>query len=155
MKISARADYAVRACIELVRAGRVGSTSEAIAEAQGIPQPFLQNILGDMRRAGYVESVNRRGGGYWLAAPADEVSVADVLRAMDGPLLTVHGVDARELRHPGSAESVAALWVAVRAGVATMLEPVSLRDVAAGRGLLAEPGRRSRPDDGPGTALTA
>lgn len=132
MRISARADYALRACIELARAGDLGSTSDAMAEAQRIPQSFLQNILGDMRRAGYVRSNGCRGGGYGLAMPADQVSVARVLRAMDGPLLRVHGMDPDELRYPESAQALAALWIAVRGNVAGLLEQVSLRDMAAG-----------------------
>ena len=132
MRISARADYALRACVELTRAGERGCTSEAMAKAQDIPQAFLQNVLADMRRAGYVRSSVRRGGGYWLAVPADQISVADVLRAMDGPLLRVHGVDPDELRYPESTAAVATLWCAVRAGMTARLEQVTLCDLVAG-----------------------
>ena len=132
VRISARADYAVRACVELARAGDTGATSDAIAEAQDIPQAFLQNIMGDMRRAGYVRSSVRRGGGYWLAAPAEQISVADVVRVMDGPLLRVHGEHPDELRYPESTAAVATLWSAVRTGMTTLLEQVSVRDLADG-----------------------
>jgi Rrf2 family protein len=155
VRISARADYAVRACIELVRAGAQGCTSEAMSKAQDIPQPFLQNVLGDIRRAGYVRSSVRRGGGYRLAVPADEVSVADILRAIDSPLLQVHGVHPDELRYPESTAAVAGLWSAVCQGMTALLEQVSLRDVADGE----LPRLASLPagivDDGQSDALTA
>jgi Rrf2 family protein len=154
VKISARADYALRACIELARAGDRGSTSDAIAEAQDIPQAFLQNVMGDMRRAGHVRSNSRRGGGYWLATPPDRISVADVVRAMDGPLLQVHGVHPDDLRYPESTSVLADLWIAVRRDVTATLEQVSLLDLATGRLLIAVP----QPDSGvdrPSEALTA
>jgi Rrf2 family protein len=155
VRISARADYALRACVELTRAGERGSTSEAMSQAQGIPQAFLQNVLADMRRAGYVRSSVRRGGGYWLAVPADQISVADVVRAMDGPLLRVHGVHPDELRYPESTVAVATLWSAVRAGMTTLLEQVTLRDLVAGDlpGLEVPPADAG--DDGRDSALTA
>src|SRR5215212_10120834 len=113
MRISARADYALRACIELAAAGDLTPTSEAMAQAQAISPAFLQNILADLRRAGYVRAA--RGGGYRLTAPADQTLVADVLRAMDGPLVSVHGEDPTDVRYPGSAEPLAMLWIAIRA----------------------------------------
>ena len=133
MKISARSDYALRACIELARAGDLGSTSDELAEAQGISQPFLQNILGELRRAGYVRSTSRRGGGYWLARPPGQITVADVLRAVDGPLLRIHGLRPDQLSYPDPAGPVAGLWLAVRATVAELLETVNLHDLASGR----------------------
>ena len=155
MRISARADYALRACVELTRAGERGSTSDALSKAQDIPQAFLQNVLADMRRAGYVRSSVRRGGGYWLAVPADQISVADVLRAIDSPLLQVHGVHPDELRYPESTAAVAGLWSAVCQGMTALLEQVSLRDVADGE----LPRLASLPagilDDGQSDALTA
>ena len=155
MRISARADYALRACVELTRAGERGSTSDALSKAQDIPQAFLQNVLADMRRAGYVRSSVRRGGGYWLAVPADQISVADVLRAIDSPLLQVHGVHPDELRYPETTAAVAGLWSAVRAGMTALLEQVTLRDLVAGDlpGLEAPPA--DVVDDGRDGALTA
>ena len=131
MRISARADYALRACVELTRAGEQGCTSEAMSKAQDIPQAFLRNVLADMRRAGYVGSSVRRGGGYWLAVPADQITVADVVRAMDGPLLRVNGASPEELRYPESTAAVATLWSTVRSGVTALLEKVTLGDLAA------------------------
>ena len=133
MRITARAEYALRACVELARAEDLTSTSEAMAEAQGIPQSFLQRILGDMRQAGYVGSHSRRGGGYWLAFPPDQITVADVVRAMDGPLIRVHGMDPDDLLYPESTQDIATLWVAVRANVRAVLEHVTLQDLATGR----------------------
>jgi Rrf2 family protein len=133
VKISARADYALRACIELARAGEAGSTSEAIAEAQDIPQSFLQNIMGDMRRAGYLRSDTRRRGSYLLASPPEDISIADVLRAMDGPLLRVGGAHPDDLRYPEETSTLVDVWVAVRENLAELLEQVSLLDVATGR----------------------
>jgi Rrf2 family protein len=133
MRISARADYALRACIQLARAEDFTSTSEAMAQEQGISQSFLQNILLEMRHAGYVSSTRARGGGYRLASPPDQITVADVVRAMDGPLVHVHGIDPDELRYPESTEDLATLWVAVCASVRALLEGVTLHDLATGR----------------------
>src|SRR3954469_23205684 len=79
VRISARADYALRACIELARAEDISSNSDVIAQAQGISRQFVQRILGDMRHAGYVDSTRARLGGYRLASPPDQVTVADIL----------------------------------------------------------------------------
>ena len=133
MRISARADYALRACIELARAQDVTPTSDVIASAQGISQQFVQRILGDMRRAGYVDSTRARRGGYRLASSPELVTVADIVRAMDGPLVRVHGVDPDELRYPGSTEDLATLWIAVRACLEALLDGVTLHDLATGR----------------------
>ncbi|MEU8935146.1 Rrf2 family transcriptional regulator [Streptomyces sp. NPDC048409] len=134
MRISARADYAVRAALELAAA--VGDSSlkaEAIASAQGIPHKFLEGILGDLRRGGLV--VSRRGGngGYRLARPADTIAVADVIRVVDGPLVSVRGVRPPELSYGGPAESLLPLWIAVRANVRKILGEVTLAQVAAAK----------------------
>jgi Rrf2 family protein len=133
VRISARADYALRACIQLARAEDFTSTSEAMAQEQGISQSFLQNILLEMRHAGYVGSTRARRGGYRLASPPGQITVADVVRAMDGPLVHVHGMDPDELRYPESTEDLATLWIAVRATVRGLLEGVTLQDLATGR----------------------
>ncbi|MFJ8153687.1 RrF2 family transcriptional regulator [Streptomyces sp. NPDC094468] len=134
MRISARADYAVRAALELAAA--VGDSSlkaEAIASAQGIPHKFLEGILGDLRRGGLV--VSRRGGngGYRLARPADTIAIADVIRVVDGPLVSVRGVRPPELTYGGPAESLLPLWIAVRANVRKILGEVTLAQVAAAK----------------------
>ncbi|MEV5431805.1 Rrf2 family transcriptional regulator [Streptomyces sp. NPDC052701] len=131
MRISARADYAVRAALELAAAGDDASLkAETIATAQGIPHKFLEGILGDLRRSGLV--VSRRGGngGYRLARPADSIAIADVIRAADGPLVSVRGVRPPQLTYTGPAESLLPLWIAVRANVRKILGEVTLADVA-------------------------
>ena len=131
MRISAKADYAVRAAIELAAAGAgTAMTSEAIATAQGIPRKFLEAILGDLRRAGLVRSVRGLNGGYHLAAPAREISVADVIRAVDGPLMSVRGARPPELDYSGTAQPLLPVWIAVRASVRAVLETVSLEALA-------------------------
>ncbi|WP_329377389.1 RrF2 family transcriptional regulator [Streptomyces sp. NBC_01716] len=132
MRISARADYAVRAALELAMSGdEVPLKAEAIAAAQDIPHKFLEGILNDMRRGGLV--VSRRGGngGYRLAKGADSISVADVIRAVDGPLVSVRGVRPPELSYTGPAESLLPLWIALRANVRQILDVVTLADVAS------------------------
>jgi len=133
MRISARADYAVRAAVELAAAGEGPTKGEAIAQAQGIPLKFLENILGDLRHAGIVRSQRGADGGYWLARPADRISVADVIRAVDGPLASVRGGPPEEVAYNGAAESLARVWIAVRASLRSVVERVTLEDVAAGR----------------------
>src|SRR4029434_6285272 len=91
MRVSAKADYAVRAAVELAAAGKGPVKGDRIAEAQGIPLKFLENILAELRHAGLVQSQRGAEGGYWLARPADQVTVADVIRAVDGPLANVRG----------------------------------------------------------------
>ncbi|GAB2684005.1 RrF2 family transcriptional regulator [Thalassiella azotivora] len=134
MRISAKADYAVRAAIELASAEPGAATSaDALARAQEIPRKFLETILGDLRRAGLVRSVRGLNGGYHLAHDAARVSVADVVRAVDGPLMSVRGARPPELAYTGSAEPLLPLWVAVRANVRAVLETVTLADLASGR----------------------
>ncbi|CAL9366156.1 Putative HTH-type transcriptional regulator [Streptomyces sp. enrichment culture] len=134
MRISARADYAVRAALLLAGAEGAGPMkAEAIADAQEIPHKFLEGILNDMRRGGLVVSQRGIRGGYRLARPGAEISVADVVRAVEGPLVSVRGVRPPELAYSGPAESLLPLWVALRANVRHILEGVSLADIAAGR----------------------
>ena len=131
MRTTAKADYAVRAAVELAAAGDL-VTAEQIAQAQGIPVNFLENILRDLRRAGIVESRRGQQGGYSLARPADQISVADVIRAVEGPLANVRGHPPEELEYVGSAAKLRDVWVALRASVRTVLEQVTLADVARG-----------------------
>jgi Rrf2 family protein len=132
VRISAKTDYALRAAIELAAIDSDGPVKgEAIATAQDIPLRFLENILGDLRNAGIVES--RRGveGGYLLARPADEIALADVVRAVDGPLANVAGTKPNALSYDGSAEQLREVWVAVRAALRSVLEETTIADVAA------------------------
>ncbi|WP_420000038.1 RrF2 family transcriptional regulator [Streptomyces boninensis] len=134
MRISAKADYAVRAALLLAGAEHAEPMkAEAMAVAQEIPHKFLEGILGDMRRAGLVVSQRGIRGGYRLARPAADITVADVIRAVEGPLVSVRGVRPPELAYGGPAESLLPLWVALRANVRHILEGVSLADIAAGQ----------------------
>ena len=133
MRVSAKADYAIRAAIELAAAGDDGPVKgERIAQAQEIPFKFLENILGDLRHHGLVRSQRGAEGGYWLARPPAEITVADVIRAVDGPLANVRGVRPEEIEYAGSAAKLQDVWVAVRASLRSVLERVTLADLAAG-----------------------
>lgn len=133
MKVSAKADYAVRAAVELAASGDGPVKGERIATAQQIPPNFLENILSDLRNAGLVSSRRGADGGYWLARPAGEISLADVIRAVDGPLAAVRGQRSEQVSYEGSAASMRDVWVAVRASLRNVLERVTLADVAAGQ----------------------
>jgi len=132
VRVSAKADYAIRAAVELAAAGEGPVKGDAIAHAQQIPHNFLENILADLRNAGLVASRRGAEGGYWLARPATEVTLADVIRAVDGPLANVRGVRSEQLSYQGSAEGLRDVWVAVRASLRGVLEQVTLADVASG-----------------------
>jgi Rrf2 family protein len=132
VRTTAKADYAVRAAIELAAAGDGPVSTERIAEAQGIPANFLENILVDLRRAGVVESRRGAAGGYLLARPATEISIADVIRAVEGPLANVRGISPDALEYEGSAARLRDVWVALRASVRSVLEHVTIADVARG-----------------------
>ncbi|GAA0913157.1 hypothetical protein GCM10009549_26080 [Streptomyces thermoalcalitolerans] len=134
MRISARADYAIRAALQLAASQDGGPLkAEAIADAQDIPHKFLESILNDMRRGGLVLSRRGGNGGYRLAKPAESISIADVIRVVDGPLVSVRGVRPPELSYTGPAESLLPLWIALRSNVREILEGVSLADVASAR----------------------
>jgi Rrf2 family protein len=133
MRISARADYAVRAAVELAAAGEGPMKGEMIAQAQAIPLKFLENILSDLRHAGIVRSQRGADGGYWLARPAADVTVADVIRAVDGPLASVRGGRPEDVAYDGAAEPLAQVWIAVRASLRSVVERVTLADIAGGR----------------------
>ncbi|MER5415231.1 RrF2 family transcriptional regulator [Streptomyces virginiae] len=132
MRISARADYAVRAALQLAASQDDGPVkAEAIADAQDIPHKFLEGILNDMRRGGLVLSQRGGNGGYRLAKPAGSISIADVVRVVDGPLVSVRGVRPPDLSYSGPAEALLPLWIALRANVREILDGVSLADVAS------------------------
>jgi Rrf2 family protein len=133
VRVSAKADYAIRAAVELAAAGEGPIKGDHIAQAQHIPGNFLENILADLRNAGLVSSRRGAEGGYWLARPADEISLADVIRAVDGPLANVRGVRSEQLEYEGSAERLLDVWVAVRASLRGVLEQVTLADVVSGK----------------------
>jgi Rrf2 family protein len=146
MRVSAKADYALRACIELAAAEGEGHVKgERIAQAQDVPVKFLENILGDLRQSGVVRSQRGVEGGYWLARPAAEITLAEVIRAVEGPLANVRGVRPDSISYTGAAEPLRDVWIAVRASLRSVLEAVTLADVASGqlpevvRDLVADP----------------
>lgn len=133
MRVSAKADYALRAAAELAVAEGAGPVKgEQLARAQGIPPKFLENILLELRHAGLVQSQRGAEGGYWLARPAAEITLAAVIRAVEGPLANVRGTRPEAVEYAGAAEPLRQVWIAVRASLRGVLESVTLADVAAG-----------------------
>jgi Rrf2 family protein len=132
VRISARVDYAVRAAIELAAVAPGALTCDRIAQAQGIPSRFLQAILGDLQHARLVTSQRGREGGYRLALPPEQVSIARVMRVEQGFLAEVHGQRPEDVEYPGAAAALASVWVAARESYRQVLERVTLADVVAG-----------------------
>src|ERR1700733_5281710 len=134
MRVTAKADYAVRATVELA-----GSSADAprkvdeIAQAQEIPLSFLENILTQLRSAGIVRSQRGPEGGYWLAVPPEQKTLARVIRAVEGPLVGIRGQPPEEVHYGGSAEALQQVWIALRANLRAVLEEVTIADVAAGK----------------------
>lgn len=134
MHVTAKADYAVRAVVELVDSGQESPRKvDDVAKAQGIPVSFLENILTQLRSSGIVRSQRGPEGGYWLAMPAAEVSLAQIIRAVEGPLVGVRGQRPEEIEYVGSAEALQQVWIALRANLRKVLEHVTVADVAAGK----------------------
>ena len=133
MRISAKADYAVRAAVELAGApGDKPVKAERIATAQHIPLNFLENILGELRHAGIVRSHRGADGGFRLAKPAEDVTIADIIRALEGPLASVRGGPPEETSYPGTSATLPRVWIAVRANLRRVVEHVTVADVAGG-----------------------
>jgi len=130
MRVSAKADYAIRAMVELAAADGGPLKAERIAQAQAIPLKFLENIMADLRQGGLVRSQRGTEGGYWLAKGADEITLAQVIRAVEGPLANVRGRRSEEVEYAGSAAALREVWIAVRASLRNVLEAVTLADVA-------------------------
>jgi len=134
VRISAKADYAVRAAVVLAAAGSSASLkAEAIALAQEIPLKFLLNILSDLKRARIVSSRRGSQGGFQLARPAAAITVADVIRAVEGPLASVHEILPENVHYPPPSESLRLVWIAVRASLRSVLETVTIAEVASGK----------------------
>lgn len=134
MRISAKADYAVRAVVELA-ADRTGKPvkAERLATAQEIPLNFLENILGELRHAGIVRSHRGAEGGFRLAKPAAQLTIADIIRAVEGPLASVRGGPPEDTAYPGTSEALPRVWIAVRASLRRVVEHVTVADVASGK----------------------
>jgi Rrf2 family protein len=132
MRVTARSDYAVRAAVELAAAGGAARKVSELAAAQDIPPRFLENILLMLRRAGLVQSRRGTDGGFRLARPPHEITLANVLRAVEGPIANVQGVPPDQVVYTGSAAALRDVWVAVRASLRAVLEQVTLADIVAG-----------------------
>ncbi len=132
MRLSARADYALRAAVELAAADGGHVTAEQLARAQHIPGKFLEAILTQLRRAGLVRSQRGPEGGFWLARPADEIALADIIRAIDGQLVGVRGERPENVDYIGVAEPLQNVWIALRANERAILEEVTLGHIASG-----------------------
>jgi Rrf2 family protein len=133
VRITAKADYAVRAALELATAGDESLTAEAVATRQDIPLYFLRKIFHELRLANIVATQRGREGGHRLARPAAQISVADILRAVDGPLADVHGTAPEDVDYQGAAEPLQEVWIALRANVRGVLEGVTLADLVSQR----------------------
>jgi Rrf2 family protein len=135
LQVSAKTDYALRAAAELARAATEGTgpvKGEWISETQGIPKKFMENILHDLKRAGIVRTRRGASGGYWLARPPEDIPLAEVIRAVEGPLANVRGEWPEAVEYPGAAESLQQVWIAVRANLRAVLESVTLAHLAEG-----------------------
>ena len=134
MRVSAKADYALRALIEIaVRDAGKPVSAEELGKVQEIPHGFLQAILADLRRAGVVISQRGQSGGWRMARDAAEVSVADVIRAVDGPLVSVYGLRPESVSYNASADVLQHVWIAARSSLRDVFEHVSIRALADGR----------------------
>jgi Rrf2 family protein len=133
MRLSARADYALRAAIELATAEGSHVTAEQLARAQKIPGKFLEAILTQLRRAGLVRSQRGPEGGFWLARPAEDISLADIIRAIDGQLVGVRGERPENIGYIGAAEPLQSVWIALRANERAILEEVTLAHIVTGQ----------------------
>ncbi len=129
MHLTATADYALRAVVEIAAAEPDHTTAERISKAQGIPLKFIENILGTLKRAGIVNARRGVDGGYWLAKPAGHITLADVIRAVEGPLANVRGTRPEQVRYSGAARPLKDVWIAVRVNLRSVLEKVTLQDI--------------------------
>ncbi|MGI5221971.1 RrF2 family transcriptional regulator [Nocardia sp. CA-290969] len=157
MHITAKVDHAVRTLLEITAADQAAAVkAEAIAAAQQIAPKVLESVLADLRRATLVTSRRGPDGGYRLARPAAEISIADVIRAIEGPLASVRGMRPEDVRYRGAAEPLQQVWIALRVNIRAVLENVTLADIAAGtlpefvENLIADPGAWARRERGDG-----
>ena len=132
MRISERVDNAVRAMAELAAGEGPSMKAEAIARHQDISLKYLLDILRDLKRSELVRSKRGPDGGFALARPATEISLADIFRAIDGPLADVHDESLRDLEYPAPAEALPQVWMAIRGSLRSVLETVTVADLVAG-----------------------
>ncbi|NLE78778.1 MAG: Rrf2 family transcriptional regulator [Rhodococcus sp.] len=146
MHITARVDYAVRTLVELAAATPSLCKAEFLATTQAIPHKFLEAVLADLRRGGLVDSRRGPDGGYWLARDAADISIADVIRTVEGPLASVRGERPEDVDYTGHAQALKDVWIGVRVSLRAVLENVTIADVADGplpgfvNDLTADPG---------------
>lgn len=146
MHVTARTDYALRALLALAASDTATATGQELCARQHLPQKFLEAILGDLRRAGLVRTRRGPDGGYTLSRPAADITVGEVVRAVDGPLAVVRGERPEQAVYDGAAEHLGTLWVALRAAVRAVLDEVTLAQLLSGempphvRDLVAAPG---------------
>lgn len=150
VRVTAKVDYAVRAVVELAASAPASVKGDELSSRQGIPFKFLENILAELRRAGMLQSQRGSDGGYWLTTPAADISVADIVRAVEGPLADVRRTPAEDLDYPGPAQALQRVWLAARASLRDVLEVVTVADIVTGHlpssveDLLAQPGAWTR-----------
>jgi Rrf2 family protein len=130
--VTARADYAIRAMVELAATPGGSATRQQLAEQQEIPGKFLEGILTDLRRAGLLSAQRGSRGGYQLALPANTIALADIIRAVEGPLAAVRGEPPEDTTYAGAAKSLTQVWVALRSSIRHVLEETTVADVVAG-----------------------
>ena len=133
MRVTAKVDYAVRAATELAAADKGPVKGERLAEAQDIPLQFLEHILLELKHAGLVRARRGAKGGYWLARPAEEITIADIIRAVEGPIANVQSAPPESVHYRGNSEHLAEVWIAVRANLRAVLEKTTLADVTSGK----------------------
>jgi Rrf2 family protein len=133
VRVTAKAEYAVRAVMELAGGGGKPVKRDAIVAAQAIPPKFLENILSELRHAGLVESQRGSEGGYWLSLPPEKITVADIMRAVEGPLATVRSSRPETLEYEGRAEPLQYVWVALRTSIRSVLDTVTVADLTSGK----------------------
>ncbi|APA94958.1 Putative HTH-type transcriptional regulator [Nocardia seriolae] len=164
MHITAKVDYAVRTLVEIAKAQPDSVKADAIVAAQDIPPKVLESVVSDLRTGGLVTSRRGPDGGYRLARPAAEISVADVIRAVEGPLASVRGQRPEDVSYPGAAESLQRVWIGLRVNIRSVLERVTIADIAHDLlpsfldELLRDPDawtRRPRPGNDPVAAATS
>ena len=132
MRVSAKADYALRAMAQLAsEPPGIPVNAEHIAEAQDIPLRFLLGILGELKHARLVRSSRGAAGGYALSRSAGEITLAEILRVVEGPLVNLHDSRVGELGHRGPASALTDVWRAVRINVRSVLEEVTVADVVS------------------------
>jgi Rrf2 family protein len=133
VRVTAKAEYAVRAVMELAGGEGEPVKRDTIVAAQAIPPKFLENILSELRHAGLVESQRGSEGGYWLALPPEKITVADIMRAVEGPLASVRSSRPETLEYEGLAEPLQYVWVALRTSIRTVLDRVTVADLISGK----------------------